>query len=230
MVERAVVPFHTGLTPETVIDAAVELTERHHLLRWSIRDLAGRLGVAPSVIYHHVGGKELLCRAVVERVVSPLRPPSRRTGWKRWFRTLLLDLRPLLIRHPGTAKWLLMHGPTFPVLLPVVDDGVAILQRARFGDRTAFAYGLLLNNALMTIAVSDDRLDHEGDGPRDHAVMMEDFRRAGAASTGLAVIAESLIMPFVGESERAETQREAYFRFVVDTTIAGLAPLVTRTS
>jgi hypothetical protein len=123
-----------------------------------------------------------------------------------------------------------MHGPTFPALLTVVDDGVAVLQRAGFGERTAFAYGLLINNALQTIAISDDRLDHEGDGPRDHAAMMEDFRRDGAGSTGLAVLAESLVLPFLGASEQLDTQRAAYYRFVVDTTIAGLAPPSKRVS
>ena len=38
--------FHVGLTPERVVDAAVDLTRESHLMSWSIRDLASRLGVA----------------------------------------------------------------------------------------------------------------------------------------------------------------------------------------
>ncbi|GAB3759331.1 TetR/AcrR family transcriptional regulator [Microlunatus parietis] len=227
MTGPATVPFHSGLTPDTVIDAAVRLSAGRHLFRWSIRDLAGQLGVAPSVIYHHVGGKDLLCRHVVERVVSEVRPPSARFGWARWFRTLLLDLRPILAGYPGTAKWLLMHGPTFPALLAVVDGGVEMLRRAGFGDRIGFAYGALINTALLTISITDDRLDHEGDGPRDHAAMMDDFRREGADSEGLSLIAASLVVPFVAGADEAEEQRDAFYRFMIDTVIAGLGRFAT---
>ena len=52
--------YHVGLDTGAVIDAAVELSRGAGLTAWSLRDLAERLGVAPSVIYHHVGGRELL--------------------------------------------------------------------------------------------------------------------------------------------------------------------------
>lgn len=80
--------FHAGLTPAVVVDAAVELTRSSHLFSWSMRDLASRLGVAPSVIYHHIGGKDRLCRQVVERVLDQLELPPHDLGWQDWFRAL----------------------------------------------------------------------------------------------------------------------------------------------
>jgi AcrR family transcriptional regulator len=216
-------PFHVGLTPEQVVSAALRLTGESHLFGWSIRDLARALDVAPSVIYHHVGGKDLLCRRVVEDVLADLSAPSSTLAWDDWFRELLYAIRPLLTRYPGTAKWLLMHGPVFPAVIPLVDAGIAALQRAGFGDETAFAYAALFNNALLTISIGDERTEHEGDGPRDHSAMMREFRSVGADSPGVAVLTESLISPFVEDVADAERQREAYYRFVVDTTIAGLA-------
>lgn len=214
--------FHVGLTSERVVDAALRLTEEQHLFGWSIRDLARDLNVAPSVIYHHVGGKDLLCRYVVERILADLTAPPSETDWENWFRELLYATRPLVARYPGTAKWLLMHGPTFPAMISIIDAGIAALQRAGFGELAAFDYAALFNNALLTISMGDDRLSHEDDGPRDHAAMMTEFRQAGADSPGVAVLSETLIRPFVEDPAQAEDRRDAYFRFIVDTTITGL--------
>ncbi|WP_315131047.1 hypothetical protein [uncultured Actinomyces sp.] len=43
---RASRPYHVGLTPTAIIDVAVEATRGTGLDSWSVRDLAGRLGVA----------------------------------------------------------------------------------------------------------------------------------------------------------------------------------------
>jgi AcrR family transcriptional regulator len=223
--ETAAAPFHVGLTPDLVVDAAVDLTRESHLLTWSIRDLAGRLGVAPSVIYHHVGGKDLLCRRVVERVFDQIELPPADLDWQEWFRRLLGTIGPLAAQYPGVAKWMLMHGPTIPAVLPTLEAGMAALRRAGFGDRATFAYALLLNNAMLTVSIGDDRLQHEVDGPRDHATMMAEFHQMPTASEEVRALGQELIRPFAEGGATAERIRESYYRFVVDTTIAGLATM-----
>ena len=214
--------FHVGLTPEAVIDAAVELTHESHLMSWSLRDLAARLGVAASVIYHHVGGKDLLCRRVVERMLGHIDPPEATLPWQEWFRTLLYAAGPRAAEYPGTAKWMLMHGPTLPAVLPVLEAGMTVLQRAGFGSRADFAYAVLLNNAMLTVSMGDDRLQHEDDGPRDHATMMTEFRQMPTASAEVRAMGQEFIRPFAEGGETAARMRWDYYRFVVDTTIAGL--------
>lgn len=215
--------FHVGLTPERVVDAAMALTRESHLLTWSIRDLARRLGVAPSVIYHHVGGKDLLCRRVVERVLDRIELPPTDLDWAEWFRRLLYGLGPLVAEYPGVAKWMLMHGPTIPTALPTLEAGLAALGRAGFAERTSFAYAVLLNNAMLTISIGDDRLQHEGDGPRDHAAMMAEFQEMPTASDVVRALGREFLRPFVEGGAEAAQVRETYYRFVIDTTIAGLA-------
>jgi len=223
MAHAAAAPFHIGLTPERVIDVAWELTGESHLSGWSIRDLAKRLEVAPSVIYHHVGGKDMLARYVVERVLTRLALPDASLEWREWFRSLLLSGYPVIAASPGVAKWLLMHGPTFPSVVPIVEAGMSALVRGGFGDRAGIAYAALLNNAMLTITIGDDRLVHEDDGPRDHATMMTEFRQASIDSPGLTDLAEGFITPFARGGEDAARQREDYYRFIVDSTIAGIA-------
>ncbi|MCN0177825.1 TetR/AcrR family transcriptional regulator [Salinispora arenicola] len=221
-------PFHVGLTPARITDVAVDLTRESHLFGWSIRDLAGRLDVAPSVVYHHIGGKDRIARHVVERVLETLAPPPASPDWQTWFRELLNSIYPAVSAHPGVAKWLLMHGPpTIPSVIPVVDTGISVLQHAGFGDRAGLAYAALLNNAMLSVSIGDERLVHEDDGPRDHAALMEEFRLATADSPGVAVLTEVLITPFTEGDSVAARQREAYYRFVNDITIAGLAVMLT---
>ncbi|MBC3760754.1 TetR/AcrR family transcriptional regulator [Quadrisphaera oryzae] len=208
-----------GLTSDTVVDAALELTRSSHLYSWSVRDLARRLDVAPSVLYHHVGGKDLLARRVVERVLLQMRVPSGDLDWEEYFRSLLLGSYGLFTTHPGVSKWLIVHGPVLPAALPVVDRGVAALQRAGFGEHAAMAYALLLNNAVMTVSAGDDRLQHEDDGPRDHAAIMAELERHSASSPGASVLLAG-VRPFAGVDAAAE--RERYYRFVVESTINGL--------
>lgn len=215
-------PFHIGLTADRVIDAAFELTAESHLFSWSIRNLAQRLNVAASVIYHHVGGKDLLCRRVVERVLRGIELPAADLDWQDWFRQLLYDAGPLVKRYPGVAKWMLMHGPTIPAALPILESGMGALYRAGFGERATFAYAALFNTAMMTVSVGDDRLQHEGDGPRDHANMMAEFELMPTASEQVQAIGNEFLRPFALGGEGSARMYSSYYRFAIDTTIAGL--------
>ncbi|MFJ2544020.1 TetR/AcrR family transcriptional regulator [Microbacterium sp. NPDC087589] len=215
-------PFHVGLTPTLVVDSAADLTRESHLMSWSIRDLARRLGVAPSVIYHHVGGKDLLCRRVVERMLERIELPAPELPWQDWFRGLLWSAGPRAAEYPGTAKWMLMHGPTLPAVLPILDAGISALQRAGFGGRSEIAYAVLLNNAMLTISISDDRLQHEGDGPRDHATMMSEFQAISTASAAVHRMGQEFIRPFADGGDAASRMRWNYYRAVVDSTVSGV--------
>lgn len=219
-------PFHVGLTPQRVVDVAVDLTRESHLLGWSVRDLARRLDVAASVLYHHVGSKDLIVRRVVERVLAGVDLPDEGMSWQDWFRALILPARRVIGAHPGVAKWLLLHGPTLTLTTPTVEAGVAALQRAGLGDHAALAYATLVNNTLAAVAMGDDRRLVEDDGPRDHATMLAEL--ASATSPAMTLIAATLVAPFVGDADAVREAEDAYFSFILETTIAGLETLHAR--
>ena len=135
-----------------------------------------------------MGGREALSRHVVERVLARVGLPTVVMPWRQWFREALYPVRPVLTAYPGTARWLLLHGPVLPRLAPVIDAGIASLQRAGFGRDTALAYASLVNTALMTIATVDDRLLHEDDGPHDHATLIRDLSGAAPDSAGISLM------------------------------------------
>ncbi|QES58754.1 TetR family transcriptional regulator [Streptomyces venezuelae] len=70
----------TTLTRDTVLDAAASLVMRHGPAALTMRGLAAELGTAVTSIYWHVGNRESLLDALVERTVEEMgaiRPTGR---------------------------------------------------------------------------------------------------------------------------------------------------------
>lgn len=73
-------PPHQRLTREAVLDAAASLVRQHGPQGLTMRKLAAELGSAVTSIYWHVGNRESLLEALVERTVRELgeiRPHGR---------------------------------------------------------------------------------------------------------------------------------------------------------
>lgn len=217
--------YRTGITTEQILGAAVELTSQRGLYGWSVRELVDAVDTSPSVVYHRVGGRDAVCRGVVARVLAEVvfEPPrgdgSGEGDWREWFRARLFPMRPVLIRYPGVAKWLLMHGSG----AQSVEDFDADMDRLRaagFGSDAALVYALVFNSAMTAIMMSDERVAHEDDDPRDHARIVEELRSSGRgwASEAMAAFVE----PLAGDGRPAAEARDAYYRELVDTVLDGL--------
>jgi len=62
----------TGMTRDRIVDEALAMVEAEGVEQLSMRKLAAQLGTAPTTIYWHVGGREQLLDALVERYTSRL--------------------------------------------------------------------------------------------------------------------------------------------------------------
>lgn len=93
-----------------------------------------------------------------------------------------------------------------------------------FGDRTALAYSAALDSAVLTVAASDERLVHADDGSLDHAQIVQDFERIGEGHPGARV----LVAEIAGYADDNETAGDRCYRFVIDTTLAGLERRLTQ--
>jgi TetR/AcrR family tetracycline transcriptional repressor len=73
------------LTRERVVDAAVAIVEADGLAGLSMRTLSEKLGVSVTSIYWHVGNKEALLDALVERMQASIvdRKPKGKTPQQR---------------------------------------------------------------------------------------------------------------------------------------------------
>ncbi|MFC9249780.1 TetR/AcrR family transcriptional regulator [Amycolatopsis thailandensis] len=145
-----------------MVDAAARLTVRQGIDEWTIRALAQELGVAQAVIYHHVGGRSQIVRAVVERVVAQIPLPAPDLQWREWFGTFLTDVRRVALHYPGVARHLVILGPVAGAGR-IIGPGIDVLLEAGFADEAVTIYNYLSNTALSLIAVEDERnKDQEG--------------------------------------------------------------------
>lgn len=78
-----------ALTREEVLETAAALVRQHGPDALTMRRLAAELGTAVTSIYWHVGNRESLLDALVERTVDDLdtirpRGATPPTAWSRW--------------------------------------------------------------------------------------------------------------------------------------------------
>ncbi len=207
-----------GLTPELIVNAAVELSDGVGLHAWSQRDLAKRLDVAPSVLYHHIGGQEQVIGGVVERLLDGLQAPDPDLPWQEWFRALLYPVRPMLLRFPGSARWLLLHAPAFPAITAMFDAGIAALARDGVA-RPALAATTIIDTAMMAITLHDDRTGLHG-GPRDHGAILDGFVAARDSSSSAGQLIDEVIAPLTASEDDV---LEQHYRFLLESLMAGIA-------
>ncbi|MEV3856583.1 TetR family transcriptional regulator [Streptomyces sp. NPDC050095] len=107
------------LTRDEVLDAAADLVKQHGPQALTMRKLAAELGTAVTSIYWHVGNRESLLDALVERTVAELgeiRPrgttPAERVA------SVARTLRRQLRAHPHLVAMVHERGLTERMFLP----------------------------------------------------------------------------------------------------------------
>ncbi|MCY0917748.1 MULTISPECIES: TetR/AcrR family transcriptional regulator [unclassified Streptomyces] len=137
-----------SLTREEVLEAAASLVKQHGPAALTMRKLAAELGTAVTSIYWHVGNRESLLDALVERTVRDMgailpRPPSGGTGAARTPADRILSvartLRRELRERPHLIAMVHERGLTERMFLPaqqalVHEVHAAGLRGARAAD------------------------------------------------------------------------------------------------
>lgn len=108
-----------ALTREAVLEAASGLVRQHGPQALTMRRLAAELGTAVTSIYWHVGGREALLDALVERTVAELGEirPAGRTPEQRVV-SVARTLRRRLRGHPHLVALVHERGLTDRMFLP----------------------------------------------------------------------------------------------------------------
>ena len=120
-----------GYDLASVLAVAAELFNERGYDGTSMRDLAGRLGIAKSAIYHHVSGKEELLRLALDRALAGL---SVVTDRARVLPAPAIERLEYLVR--GSVEVLEAESPYVTLLLRV--RGNTDVERAALDRRRAF--------------------------------------------------------------------------------------------
>jgi AcrR family transcriptional regulator len=120
-----------GYDLASVLAVAVEVFNERGYDRTSMRDLAARLGIAKSAIYHHVAGKEELLRLALDRALAGLSAAADRA---RVLPAPAIERLEYLIR--SSVDVLEADLPYVTLLLRV--RGNTEVERAALDQRRAF--------------------------------------------------------------------------------------------
>jgi AcrR family transcriptional regulator len=178
------------VTAGSIVSAATALTAQRGLDNWTLRELARAVEAYPAVIYHHVGDRDAVVNAVVDRVVGLIELPREQLPWQEWFTELLAGLRAVLRTYPGCARRLALFGPSVEAATRTIDAGVGVLLAAGFGRESVLAYNLLLMTACQFVAMEDDRdgaLALRIDNTEEYATYRERADLPGMAELGAAM-------------------------------------------
>jgi TetR/AcrR family transcriptional regulator, tetracycline repressor protein len=130
-----------------VVERAIVTLDERGLADWSMRRLAGDLGVQPSALYHHFDSKAALLAAVAEELLRRGRRPTEIVAWDAELQLRCVELRDAMRRHrDGAALIALVHradaerleGPFRAAL----DRGGADPDLARVGARSLVRFVL----------------------------------------------------------------------------------------
>ncbi len=99
------------LSRERIVATALGLLDEEGEKALSMRHLADALGVAPMSLYHYVSDKDDLRDAVVELVLTEVRPPEPGEPWMVTATRMATSFRAAALAHPAAIRLLLTRPP-----------------------------------------------------------------------------------------------------------------------
>src|SRR5918995_7072032 len=117
-----------GLTPDRVVDAALEVADADGIEATSLRRLAATLGVTPMAIYRHVRNKSHLLDLMAERLLEQIDVAAdEATTWQDRLLRLLGSYQAVAAAHPA-APFLLSRPFVSPAAPRAAEALLAILH------------------------------------------------------------------------------------------------------
>ena len=104
-----------SLTPERIVDASLELLDKHGVAGFSLPKLGRALGADPTAVYRHFASKDDLVLAIADRLLAEaMAGMETRACWVDTVIEGTRRLRAVYLAHPAAA-WLsasrTTHGP-----------------------------------------------------------------------------------------------------------------------
>src|SRR3954466_6318032 len=121
---------HRGVTRQAVAEAAADLVATDGLEALSVRQVANRLGVWPTTVMHHAGGRrDGLLALLIEHLAAGISTEPL-GSWRARLTQLGREIRRAALTHRGVADELLRSGATGPQALRLADAILGALRDA----------------------------------------------------------------------------------------------------
>ncbi|MFJ9828184.1 TetR/AcrR family transcriptional regulator [Streptomyces sp. NPDC101160] len=204
----------TALTRDEVLDTAAALVREHGPAALTMRRLAAELGTAVTSIYWHVGNRESLLDALVERTVADLgtlRP--RGAGPAERIVSVALLLRRALRERPHLVALVHERGLTERMFLPAQRALVHEAHAAGLrGHRAAELVRAVQFQVVGHVLVERNRERSPAQSPAETELWADDAAVTGTAEAD----------PDLARALAAPIDTEALFGTAVRALVAGL--------
>jgi AcrR family transcriptional regulator len=115
---------------QEIADAAMAIADKGGLDAVSMRTVADHVGVTPMALYRHFNSKQALLDAMVERLLTSLRPERATGAWDERLIALAHAYRALAQRHPWSAQLLFSRPSVTPDAVRVTEFNYAAIREA----------------------------------------------------------------------------------------------------
>jgi TetR/AcrR family tetracycline transcriptional repressor len=140
---------HRGVTRQDVAQAAADVVAAEGLEALSVRQVAQRLGVWPTTVMHHAGGRrDGLIPLLIEHLAAGI-STDLRGSWRTRLTKLGGNIRRVVLAHRGVADVVLRSGATGAQALRLADAILGALEDAGLDpDEAQDAYDVFLTYVL----------------------------------------------------------------------------------
>jgi AcrR family transcriptional regulator len=107
------------MTPQGIVDAAIELLDQQGDEQFSMRKLATHLGVDPMAIYYHIPNRAALMSCVFDTVVGKCELPQNATSWQQEVKGICAGFRKLASGRNNNLPRVPRLGPEWTPVIRV---------------------------------------------------------------------------------------------------------------
>ncbi|WP_328994453.1 TetR/AcrR family transcriptional regulator [Kribbella sp. NBC_01245] len=155
------------LNPELIVEAALGLMEAKGTNAFSLRGVAGELGVGPMAIYTYFRNKDELYDAVRDHLLATGAPTPGEGSWQDQVRSICGGLRALMLQHPCLVQLLGGRPLSGQETAGLAESHLKVLRSAGFeAEDAARAHTALFTYVLgatsWEIQLRAERQDPEG--------------------------------------------------------------------
>ncbi|HVZ04986.1 TetR/AcrR family transcriptional regulator [Hyphomicrobium sp.] len=140
---------------QAILEAAFELFANEGESGFSIRKLAGILGVDPMTVLHHFRSKEELLRAIADHALQGVEVPVATKCWRSDLRAVADSYRSLAHRYPRIFHLHFRYHATGPADHVSSEIVYCAMRRAGLADAEAAGLGLAFYAFILGFALAE---------------------------------------------------------------------------
>ncbi len=127
------------LSREAILDAALQIVDAEGLDALTMRRVSDALDTGPASLYAHVGDKDEMIEALLDRVSGEVPLPERADPdrWQEQLKEIARSARAAYARHGDLARATLGIAPSGEQTLPLLETMLAILSAGGVSRRVA---------------------------------------------------------------------------------------------